>query len=280
VGLPVVDFHIHPIYYDKFYVESTLNWIRELHADKDWDQFYNAHADPDFFQIFLQENGVDYGIIMADLCPAVTGVCSNEYVLGFCQGRDSLIPFASINPHLSAHTGRELQRLVGEGFRGVKLYPTYQHFFPDDRSLYPLYAHAEMLQVPLMVHTGSSVFKGAKLKYGDPLHLDEVAVDFPDLKIILVHSGRGCWYDRAFLLTRLHDNVFMEIAGLPPSKLLEYFPELERIHSKVIFGSDWPGVLDIKGNIETIRRLPLTAEAKSDILGGNAAKILALPLKE
>ena len=279
VGQPVVDFHIHPIHYDKLYVESTLNWIRELHADKDWDLFYETYADPDFFQNFLHENGVDYGVIMADLCPAVTGICSNEYVLGFCQGRDSLLPFASINPYLTVHTGRELKRLVGEGFRGVKLYPTYQHFFADDRSLYPLYACAETLQVPLMVHTGSSVFRGAKLKYGDPLRLDEVAVDFPDLNIILVHSGRGCWYEQAFLMTKLHDNVFMEVAGLPPQKLPEYFPELERVTDKVIFGSDWPGILDLKGNIEAIRLLPLTEKAKTDILGGNAAKLLDLPLK-
>ena len=274
---PVVDFHIHPIFYDKFYVESALNWIKEMHADKDWDQFYQTYSDPDFFVNYLKENGVDYGVVMADICPAVTGVCTNEYVLDFCNGRDALVPFASINPYLTVQTGRELQRLIGEGFRGVKLYPTYQHYFPNQRFLYPLYSLAEELKVPLMVHTGSSVFRGAKLKYGDPLYLDEVAVDFPGLKIILVHSGRGFWYDRAFLLTRLHDNVYMEVAGLPPQKLLEYFPELERITDKVIFGSDWPGITDLKGNIESIRQLPLSAEAIKNILGGNAVRLLGLP---
>jgi uncharacterized protein len=199
-------------------------------------------------------------------------------VLGFCAGRDALIPFASINPYLTVNTGRELRRLVGEGFRGVKLYPTYQHFYPSDRTLYPLYAVAEELRVPLMFHTGSSVFKGAKLKYGDPLFLDEVAVDFPGLRIILVHSGRGFWYERAFLLTRLHENVYMEVAGLPPQKLLDYFPELERVAGKVLFGSDWPGILDLRGNIEAIRQLALTDQAKTAILGGNAAKLLDLHL--
>jgi predicted TIM-barrel fold metal-dependent hydrolase len=278
VGPPVIDFHIHPIFYDKFYVESALNWIKNMHADKNWDQFYEAYADPEFFLGYLQDNGVDYAVIMADLCPAVTGVCTNEYVLDFCQGRAPLIPFASINPYLTVNTGRELQRLVGGGFRGVKLYPTYQHFFPSDRTLYPLYARAEELQVPLMVHTGSSVFKGAKLKYGDPLYMDEVAVDFPGLQIILVHSGRGFWYERAFLLARLHENVYMEVAGLPPQKLLDYFPELERVADKVLFGSDWPGIVDLKGNIDAIRRLPLTGEAKDKILGGNAARLLSLPV--
>ncbi len=273
---PVIDFHTHPIFYDKFYVESALNWIKEMHADKDWENFYESFSDPDYFINYLHESGVDYAVVMADLCPAVTGVCTNEYVREFCKNKNELIPFASINPYLTVHTGKELRKLVMEGFRGVKLYPTYQHFFPSDRTLYPLYQQAEELQVPLMVHTGSSVFKGSKLKYGDPLYLDEVAVDFPALKIVLVHSGRGFWYDRAFLLTRLHENVYMEIAGLPPQKLQEYFPELERITNKVIFGSDWPGITDLKGNIAAIRSLSLTEEAKNNILGNNAAKLIAL----
>ncbi len=139
-----------------------------------------------------------------------------------------------------------------------------------------LYAKAQELHIPVMIHTGSSVFKGARLKYGDPLHLDDVAVDFPDLTLLMVHSGRGFWYDRAFSLTILHANLYMEIAGLPPHKLLDYFPELERVADKVIFGSDFPGVPDIGRNIEAIRGLPLQAETKEKILGGNAARILGM----
>ena len=173
--------------------------------------------------------------------------------------------------------GKELERLVTQdGFRGLKIYPTYQHFYPNDRELYPMYAVAQALKIPLMVHTGSSVFKGAKLKYGDPLTLDDVAVDFPDLKIVMAHSGRGFWYDRAFFLARMHENVYMEIAGLPPTRLLEYFPELERNADKVIFGSDWPGMPYIKRNLEMIRKLPLNASTFEKILGGNAARVLGL----
>lgn len=273
---PVIDFHIHPICYDQFYVDSTMKWIKERYADRDWDRFYQEHADPDYFLGYLRDNGIDYGIVMAELSPMVTGVCTNEYVLDFCMNKEALIPFASVNPYLTAFTGRELKRLVGEGFKGVKLYPTYQHCYPNDHRLYPLYHQAEELQVPVMVHTGTSVFKGARLKYGDPLYLDDVAVDFPGLNIILVHSGRGFWYDRAFVLTRLHDNIYMEVAGLPPHKLLDYFPELERISDKVLFGTDWPGVIDPRGNIAAIRRLNLSEKAKEDILGGNAARMLGL----
>ncbi|MFB0536488.1 MAG: amidohydrolase family protein, partial [Anaerolineae bacterium] len=84
------------------------------------------------------------------------------------------------------------------------------------------------------------------------------------------------WYDRAFFLARLHEHVYMEITGLPPQKLLVYFPELEKLADKVIFGSDWPAVTDIAANIAAIRRLPLAEETKDKILGGNAARLLGL----
>jgi predicted TIM-barrel fold metal-dependent hydrolase len=106
--------------------------------------------------------------------------------------------------------------------------------------------------------------------------MDDVAVDFPELVLLMVHSGRGFWYERAYFLAKLHANVYMEISGLPPQKLLDYFPELERVADKVVFGSDWPGMPHVKRNIEIIRGLQLSGEAKEKILGGNAARILGL----
>lgn len=275
---PVIDFHIHPIYYDKYCV-SAEEWIKMRQSVPDWSDFIEKYEDPVEFSRFLEENGVDYGVIMAELSPVTTGICTNDYVLKFCRGQEKLIPFASINPYLTegGGSGPEARRLLKEaGFRGVKLYPTYHYFYPNDPLVYPLYAVAEEMGVPVMVHTGSSVFKGARLKYGDPLFLDDVAVDFPGLKLLIVHSGRGLWYNNAFFLARLHENVYMEVAGLPPQKLLEYFPELERNADKIVFGSDWPGVVSIKANIEMIRNLPLKGETREKILGGNAARILGI----
>lgn len=272
---PIIDFHVHTIYYEQ-YNSSAIEWLKNNHGEEKWDKIFSLYQDPVQFCNYLQECGIDYAVILAELSPAATGICSNEYVLKFCEGQPALIPFASINPFFSVDMGSELLRLVDKGFRGLKMYPTYQHFYPNDNALYPLYAQAERLQIPVMFHTGSSVFTGARLKYGDPLYFDDVAVDFPELKIILVHSGRGFWYDRAFFLSRLHKNVFLEVAGLPPQKLLRYFPELERIADKVLFGSDWPGLPDLKNNIKSIRELSISEEAKEKILGGNAAKLLKI----
>ncbi len=271
---PVIDFHFHVGFYHEYH-PWVVEWMKS--QTEDLEAFVKRVLTPEGIVAYLRENGVDYAVALAEISPITTGVLSNESVAELYVGIDCLIPFCNINPFLVADLAGELEYWITEaGFRGVKLYPTYQHFYANDSRLYPLYAKAQELGIPVMVHTGSSVFRGARLKYGDPLHLDDVAVDFPDLVLLMAHSGRGFWYDRAYFLAKLHANVYMEVSGLPPQKLLDYFPELERVADKVVFGSDWPGMPHIKRNIELIRGLPLSEETKDKILGGNAARILGL----
>jgi predicted TIM-barrel fold metal-dependent hydrolase len=270
----VIDFHFHAGLYHGLY-PWVIDWMRT--QTEDLETFVESVLTPEGVVRYLRENGVDYAVALAELSPITTGMLSNEEVGELARQVDCLIPFCNINPFLVADLAGELERYVTQmGFRGVKLYPTYQHFYANDNRLYPLYAKAQELGIPVMIHTGSSIFRGARLKYGDPLYMDDVATDFTDLTLLMVHSGRGFWYDRAYFLAKLHPNMYMEISGLPPQKLLEYFPELERVADKVIFGSDWPGMPHIGRNIELIRELPLSEEAKAKILGGNAARILGL----
>jgi predicted TIM-barrel fold metal-dependent hydrolase len=275
--VPVIDFHFHIGHYDEYH-PWVIEWVKtQANNVQDLKVFLESVLTPEGIVNYLRANGVDYAVALAELSPVTTGMLGNEAVAELCREVDCLIPFCSINPFLVADLAGELERHVTEiGFRGLKLYPTYQHFYPNVNRLYPLYAKAEELGIPVMFHTGSSIFRGARLKYGDPLYLDDVAVDFPNLTLLMAHSGRGFWYDRAYFLTKLHANIYMEISGLPPQKLLAYFPELERVADKVIFGSDWPGMPHIKRNIEMIRSLPLKEETKEKILGGNAARILRM----
>jgi predicted TIM-barrel fold metal-dependent hydrolase len=276
--MPIIDFHIHvgdlkemkPWVQDYFQNYGKVSGVEEV-VGKD------GQMDPGALVSLLNRNGVDYAVILAELSPITTGITSNEFVSDFCRGHKELIPFASVNPFLNTHVGEELERCVKElGMKGIKLYPTYQQVYPNDRILYSLYAKAQELKLPVMVHTGSSLFRGSRMKYGDPVLLDDVAVDFPELTLIQVHSGRGFWYEAAFFLAQLHPQVYMEISGLPPQNLLKYFPDLEKNADKIVFGSDWPGVPGIARNIEMIRSLPLKEETKRKILGENGAKILSL----
>ena len=247
----IIDFHFH-LSLPEHERPWVMDWIRS-NFQGDIDSVVEEVLTPSGLRRYLQENEIDWAVGLAEVSPITTGWASNEYVGELCAGanalpdpetgpRGRLVPFASINPFIVNDLGAELEGLVETlDFGGVKIYPTYQHHYPNDSRLYPLYARAQELGIPVLVHTGSSVFKGARIKYGDPLLLDDVAIDFPELNILMAHSGRPFWYEHAYWMARQHENVYMEVSGLPGKKLLEYFPRLEEICDKVVYGSDWPG---------------------------------------
>src|SRR6266849_4071341 len=129
--------------------------------------------------------------------------------------------------------------------------------------------------LPVMIHTGTSIFPGARNLHAQPMLCDDVCIDYPNLVVILAHGGRPLWMNEAFFLVRRHKNMYMDVSGIPPQKLLEYFPRIEDIADKVLWGTDWPGpgVPEIKGNIEKFNALPIAAEAKRKILYDNAARL-------
>jgi len=162
----------------------------------------------------------------------------------------------------------------------IKIHPPHQLLFPNDyltgvKELEIIYRAAEANGIPVMFHTGTSIFPGARNKYGDPIYIDDVAVDFPKLKILLAHGGRPLWMQTAFFLLRRHPNVFLDISGIPPKMLLKYFPRLQEIAHKTLFGTDWPGpgVPDIKQNLDEFRALPLPQETQQQILSQTALGI-------
>ncbi len=270
-----IDFHVHLGVYNYHHPWAT-EWMKGTHGDA-YETYIKHYDDPAAFEELLTAEGVDYACVLAELSHITTGVCTNERVRDFCKGRSRLIPFCDVNPHIFTKPEEELRRLVEhEGFRGLKLYPTYQHYYLNDPRMYPVYHVAEELGIPVLIHMGSSVFRGSRLKYGDPVTLDDVAVDFPGLNLVMAHSGRGFWYQQAFFLSKLHPHVYMEISGLPPSKLLDYFPEFTRNVDKIIFGSDWPGMPNISRNMEAVAALPLPPGGADKILGDNAARLLGV----
>jgi predicted TIM-barrel fold metal-dependent hydrolase len=192
---------------------------------------------------FLDGNGVEHAVILAETSPVTTGVVSNDRVRELCHGSDRLTPFGSLHPVREEDPGGELRRLVEEeGFRGLKLYPSSQFFFPDDPKVYPIYEVAADLGIILMFHTGTSIYRRSRQRFSEPLRLDDVAVDFPDLPIVMAHSGRRLWTEQAFFMAERHQNVWMELSGIPPKRIPEWYPNLERVADRVLFGSDFPGV--------------------------------------
>jgi len=268
-----IDFHVHV-----GLKEHWHKWVHEYQqsAQSEFYTRYEEMIDPQKFASYLKSHGIVKAVILPEISPITTGVVSNEYVLEFCQDNDIFIPFCTINPFVVSNPAKELKKYILQCAKGLKLYPSYNHFYPNESRVYPLYALAQEEKFPVLIHTGSSIFKGSKVKYANPIYLDDLAADFPDLCLIMAHSGRGLWYEKAFFLSRIHPNLHLEISGLPPKNLLNYFPGMEENIDKFIYGSDWPGIKTISSNIKAIKALPLTEESKRKILYENAARILGL----
>jgi uncharacterized protein len=189
-----------------------------------------------------------------------------------------LLAFGSVHPGFSNDVAGDTRRLIDSGARALKVHPPHQLFranaYQDSLpALADLYRVAEECGVPVTIHTGTSVFPGARSRFGDPMDVDDVAIDFPKLRILLAHGGRPLWMEHAFFVVRRHPNVWLEVSGIPPAKLLEYFPRLEEVAGKTVWGTDWPspGVKSMRTNIDAFLALPLLEETKRKILSTNAA---------
>lgn len=276
----VVDAHIHVQPWGQFRPEAQA---RMAEHRTDLDLVKAVCASPAALLKFLDAQGIDRAVLVNYVAPDVIGFTPevNVFIGDYCRGHeDRLVPVGGVHPLLTADPASELERIVTQhGIRVLKLHPPHQLFrmnaYRDGGalpSLASLYERAAKLRVPILVHTGTSVFPKARNKYGDPMDLDDVAVDFPDLKIVMAHGGRPLWMRTAFFLLRRHPNVYMDISGIPPKVLLRYFPKLEEVAHKTMFGTDWPGpgVPGVKVNVEAFRALPITEASRTAILSGTA----------
>ncbi|MGW7272001.1 amidohydrolase family protein [Streptomyces sp. NPDC054864] len=210
---------------------------------------------------------------------------SNEEIAESCAAHaDVLIPFAGIDPHKGRAGVREARRLVEEhGVRGFKFHPSIQAFRPNDPMAYPLYEAIEELGVPALFHTGQTGIGagvpgggGIRLKYSNPMLVDDVAVDFPQLRIILAHPSFP-WQDEALAVATHKPHVHIDLSGWSP----KYFPpQLVRyantlLKDKVLFGSDYPVITPDRW-LADFDELDIKPEVRPKILKENAARLLGL----
>ena len=250
---------------------------------RDYDEVEKYAANPAEFLKFMDSAEIERAGLINYVSPDVIGFTAdvNDWIAKYCSADPKrLLPFGSVHPKYIEDAAAEVERLKKLGIRGLKVHPSHQLFAPNEyrNGLGPLramYERAQSLRLPVMIHTGTSIFPGARNVYAQPILADDVAVDFPDLVVILAHGGRPLWMNEAFFLVRRHPNMYMDISGIPPQKLMESFPRIEEIADKVLFGTDWPGpgVPNVRGNIEKFRALPISPQAQQKILYDNAARL-------
>ena len=211
-------------------------------------------------------------------------IANEEVAEMAAEHADVLIPFASIDPAKGRMGAREARRLVQDyGVRGFKFHPSMQGFYPNDRKAYVLYEAVQEARVPALFHTGQTGAgagarggMGVRLKFSNPLYLDDVAVDFPDMPIIMAHPSFP-WQDEALAVATHKPNCYIDLSGWSPkyfpANLVQYANTL--LKDRVLFGSDYPAITPDRW-LSDFEKLPIKPEVRPMILKHNAFKLLGL----
>ena len=278
----VTDAHIHiqPFHMLKPEVRDTF-WQKKTNRD----ELEGFAADAGKLLRHLDADGVERVGLINYISPDVMGFTSevNGWMMRYASADPSrLLAFGSVHPAFTTDAGGDTDRVIEMGARALKIHPPHQLFRANGYldtlpGLADIYRRAEAAGIPVTIHTGTSVFPGARSRFGDPMDVDDVAVDFPKLKILLAHGGRPLWMEQAFFLVRRFPNVFMDVSSIPPKKILEYFPRLAEIADKVLYGSDWPapGVRSMADNLRDFRALGLAEDVLAKCLESNARRVFA-----
>ena len=208
----------------------------------------------------------------------------NEEVLEAAQANsDVMMAFGSVDPHKGKMGLREVRKLIKDGISGFKFHPTCQGFYPNDRMAYPMYEAMAEAKMPVIFHSGHSGMGsglrgggGLRLKYSNPMHLDDVAADFPDMTVIIAHPSWP-WQDEALSVCLHKPNVYIDLSGWSP----KYFPP-QLIHyantqlkHKMLFGTDYPLITPERW-MKDYDAAGFRPEVRNLILKDNAIKALGL----
>jgi uncharacterized protein len=242
-------------------------------------------SSPESVVQFLDDNGIERACCINYVAPEVMGFTRevNDWVANFTRHhRRRLLPVGSVHPRHERDVRTEIARVLDLGIRMIKIHPPHQElaanaYRHDQPQLAEIYRECQSRQVPVMFHTGTSVFPRARNVFADPMPVDDVAVDFPKLNIILAHAGRPMYGETAFFLARRHSNVHVDISGIPPKSLPRYVPRLAEIAGKVLWGTDWPapGITSPRKNVDEFRALGYGEEIERKVLRENAAHLFS-----
>ena len=274
--LSAIDVHVH--------LEHTGNRVE---ADEAATKYFGAGGDRDWNTLAEYYRSRQIGCVVFTVDEKLTGrpQVSNDAVVEFAaQNADIAMAFVSLDPTRGADAVREARRLVAAGgVRGLKLHPPLQQFSPNDRAAYPLYEVFADARLPVLFHTGHSGIGtgmrgggGIRLKYGEPMPIDDVAVDFPDMPIVLAHPSFP-WQDEAISICLHKPQVYIDLSGWSP----KYFSPTLVLYAytllkhKVLFGSDYP-LLTPDRWLADFEKIGIRAEVRPLILKENAVRLFGL----
>ena len=284
-NLVAIDTHVHAEVSER--VAGAHGWGEEV-REASTSYFKNEGKQPTLPEIaaYYRERRLACVIFPVDMesTTGITRVPNEEVAEAAAANPDVFIPFASIDPAKGKMGAREARRLIEHfGVRGFKFHPSVQAFYPNDRSAYVLYEAIAEAGLPAIFHTGHSGIGtglrgggGIRLKYSNPMYLDDVAVDFPDMPIIMAHPSFP-WQDEALSVCLHKPQVYIDLSGWSPKyfppQLIQYANTL--LKHKMLFGSDYP-MLTPDRWLADFEQIPIKPEVRPLILKENAVKLLRL----
>jgi len=285
---PVTDIHVHIQPWERLHPEARAVMSR---GRPDYESLSAMMHDPQAVLARMDEDGIDRIGLINYVAPRLMGFTDtvNEWVADIAKADPRrLLPFGGLDPRDSkvAQDPRgAVDGLVDLGIRALKIHPPHQEFRVNAYragageehlpALAGIYRRAQEVGLPLMVHTGTSVFPGARSRYGDPMDCDDIGIDFPQLTMILAHCGRPLWAPGAIFIIRRFPNAFIDLSSIPPQRLLHYIPMLDKLANKCLWGTDWPGpgAPTMDHNLKQFIDLGLSDESRRAILHDNAARL-------
>jgi len=278
----ITDFHIHiqPWEQMKPAVAATMRLGKEAH----FDFLISLMEDPKLLLRIMDEQGIARVGLVNYPSPNIMGFddSTNDFAVRYSSANPKrLLPYGGVDPMTTRDAAGSVKRLFAMGTRVLKLHPPHQAFAANDytrglTALADIYKTAQELGMPVLVHTGTSIFPGARCKFGNPMELDDVAIDFPDLRLIMAHGGRPLYMAEAFFILRRHKRMMLDLSGIPPKSLLEYFPRIAELEAQLLWGTDWPspGVETMTKNVEQFLALPLSESVFRSTLESNPERLL------
>ncbi len=275
----VIDVHQHIVRLDSLKMHADV-WMPPRITGVPVDEIYlDGVPDPARYLAHLDAQGIDIALLMAEYSPRVTGMQTIEHMLPLVEADPSRVGvIAALNPHVHFPLVAELERQLALGAVALKLHPVHGGYAPDRSDLYPVYAKCEERQIAVVFHCGTSNFPGATNQFADPALLAPVIRDFPHLDIVLAHGGRGWFYDAAAWYALTYDNVWIELSGLPPKRLPDYYRSVgfERLAPRCIFGTDFPAIPGLRDNVDAVGGLGLEPDVLERVLWRNAHDVYRL----
>lgn len=281
--MKIINSHVHLIELDKVLEqqEKYLGYLESIPSFRKIEETI-VLISPEVILSQMEEAGISKSVLFA--CDAPILYASNEFVAKICQQfKDKFIGFASVNPKKEEAPKILEDAIKNLGLKGLKLHPPLQDFYPNDKNIWPIYEKAMELNIPIVFHVGTTPFGSlVKLNQANPILIDEVAIAFPELKIILAHMGT-LWHYETFMVAEKNPNVFIDTAAYPHEiKNLLTENLIKRIgEEKFIFGTDFPMPYEgkthrMKDYVDCINGLSLSQEIKEKIFHENLEKLLRL----